>query len=120
LAVTPDEVQRIVRTTDDTLALFHARDSNSSQVFRLPEGREFTLGQTSEFEGRQWVEALLPDGVRGYVLGPSALGHTTAGLTFAPQSRLDANSGVAQPNRNASPISCISPRIGADLRSCSY
>lgn len=101
LAVTPDAAQRIVRTIDDTLAVFHARDLNSAQVCRLAEGREITLGHTSEFEGRQWAEALLPDGIRGYVLGPSALGHTTAGLTIATQSRLNANSGAAQSNANA-------------------
>jgi hypothetical protein len=96
--VMPDEVQRIVRTIDDTLAVFHARDLNSTQVCRLPEGTEFTLGHTSEIEGRRWIEALLPDGIRGYVLGPSALGHTTAGLTTATRARLDANGSAAQSN----------------------
>jgi hypothetical protein len=96
----PDQVDRIVKTIDNTLAVFHARDLASAQVCRLPEGTELTLGHTSEFEGRQWIEALLPDGICGYVVGPSAMGHTTAGLTIATQERLDANSGLARSNAN--------------------
>src|SRR5256885_1054684 len=32
---------------------------------------------TTVCEGREWLQATLPDGTVGYVLGPSVRGHTT-------------------------------------------
>jgi hypothetical protein len=96
-----DDVERLVKTIDDTVVIFHARGLTSAHVCQLSKGAELALGQTSELEGRLWVHALLPDGVSGYVLGPSALGHTTAGSAIAAGSAFHSGGSEAEADKNA-------------------
>jgi hypothetical protein len=66
-----------VRTLDDTLLVFEDRDLASAVIRQLAEQEEVQLGVESEYGGQQWIAAALPDGLSGYVLGSSALSHTT-------------------------------------------
>src|SRR5665213_778550 len=78
-------------TTDDTLQIYQARDLNSNVIARLPSNLEIQLGEIIVFEGREWIEVAVESGVTGYVLGPSARGHTTFGSmkVIAPLSSVD-------------------------------
>lgn len=68
---------RKVRTLDGALRVFEDRDFNSAVRSVLPYGAEIQLGATSEVDGREWIEAALPDGTSGYVLGSSTRSHAT-------------------------------------------
>ncbi len=68
---------KTVTTTDDTLQVFAARDLESNMLVRIPTGAEVELGETGTVEGREWIQATLKDGTSGFVLAPSARGHTT-------------------------------------------
>jgi hypothetical protein len=63
-----DETSRFERTLDGTLTLFGVRDLNSASVCQLAESTEFKLGMPTEFEGRRWIEAQLPQGTSGFSL----------------------------------------------------
>jgi hypothetical protein len=84
-----DEMQRPATTLDSTLVLFESRDLNSAPVCRLAKGENLQLGDATEFEGRQWFAARLPDGTSGFMLGPSVMGHTTAGPGIRARRRND-------------------------------
>ena len=60
------------KTLDDTLMIFQDRDLNSPIACHPPMGADIQLSSRSEIEGREWLEATLPGGTRGYVLGASA------------------------------------------------
>jgi len=70
-----------VTTTDDMLQVYQDRDLSMNAVAQLSKGSEIQLGAATMHEGREWMEAILEDGRVGYVLGPSARGHTTLGGT---------------------------------------
>jgi hypothetical protein len=59
------------------LAVYGARDLNSTVICHVPAGSKISLGEAEEFESREWMEATLDDGSAGYILGASARGHTT-------------------------------------------
>ena len=67
---------RKVRTLDDTLRVFQDRDLNSPVIGHSRTGVEIQLGAVSEIDGREWVEATLPDGTTGYLVSASARSHT--------------------------------------------
>lgn len=69
---------RRVKTLDGTLMLYQGRDLRSSVISRLPAEAEIQLGSRSEVDGREWLEARLPNGTGGYVLGASARSHTVS------------------------------------------
>jgi hypothetical protein len=66
-----------VTTLDDTLQVFRERDLSSTVIARLPKGIEIVLSASTVFEGRDWIEATIEGVDSGYVLYPSARGHTT-------------------------------------------
>lgn len=68
---------RKVRTLDDALLVYQDRDLSSGVVARPPNGTEVQLGSLSELDGREWLEAVLPNGDKGYVLGVSVRSHAT-------------------------------------------
>lgn len=70
---------RKVRTLDDTLQVFQDRDLNSAVVGNFPKDVEIQLGGVSEIEGREWLEATLPNGTTGYLVSASARSHTEIG-----------------------------------------
>jgi hypothetical protein len=81
---------RKVRTLDDTLRAFQDRDLNSPVIGQLPAGVEIQLGAVSEIEGREWVEATLPDGTAGFLVSASDRRHTEAAdesVPFNPENR---------------------------------
>ena len=69
-----------VTTTDDMLQVYQDRDVSSRVIVQARRGAEIHLGAATVHEGREWMEAIIEDNV-GYVLGPSARGHTTLGPT---------------------------------------
>lgn len=66
-----------VTTTDDTVQVFRERDLRSRPMARLGAGTQIQLGAVTAFEGREWIEVVINDLNVGYVLGPTAHGHTT-------------------------------------------
>jgi hypothetical protein len=68
---------KTVTTTDDTLQIFAARDLDSNVLTRVPKAVEVVLGDAMTVEGREWIQATLKDGTSGFVLAPSARGHTS-------------------------------------------
>jgi hypothetical protein len=68
---------RTVTTIDDTLRIFAACDLGSNVLARISKGAEIELGETTAFEGREWIRVVLKDGTSGWVLAPSVRGHTT-------------------------------------------
>ena len=77
---------RKVTTTDDTLQIYQDRDLGSNVVVRVPKGTDIQIGAVTFHEGREWMEATLGDRSAGYVLGPSARGHTTLMPTAATKT----------------------------------
>jgi len=68
---------RRARTIDGAVRVFQDRDLNSAMKSEVPQGVVLHLGVASEVGGREWVEATLPDGTSGYVLGANVRSHTT-------------------------------------------
>lgn len=68
---------RTVTTIDDSLQILADRGLNADIVASLPKGTEVELGETSTVDGREWIAAKLKAGASGFVLAPSARGHTT-------------------------------------------
>ena len=66
---------RIVRTLDGEMILYKNCDLKSAIVGSLTSGIEIQLGSVSVVDGREWVEAALPNGDRCYALGPSVRSH---------------------------------------------
>lgn len=81
-----------IETLDPSLQVFTNRDLTSPVVSHVSQRIVIQLGSVSEFERREWIEAKLPDGATGYVLGPSARRHAIIenvrsaepGLAMAP------------------------------------
>lgn len=97
---------RKVTATDDTVQIYQCRDLDSSVIAHVPQGHQIQLGTAEVFEGREWVEAILEDGTVGYILGPTARGHTTFGVTLS----------LAKPPDGASASDTVSPHpSGAPL-----
>ena len=67
-----------VRAADDSLFIYQDCDFNSAIVGRPVKGTEIQLGAMSEIEGREWFEAALPNGDKGYVLAATTRSHTTS------------------------------------------
>ena len=67
-----------VMTTDDVLVVYQNRSLGSAPI-QVPKGAEIRLGPSVVHEGREWMDTTLPDGTTGFVLGPTARGHTTLG-----------------------------------------
>ena len=67
---------RKVRTFDDGLVVYEGCDVNSAVISRPLKGSEIQLGSSSEIEEREWLEAALHDGKRGYILASSARSHS--------------------------------------------
>jgi ribosomal protein S27E len=68
---------RRVTTLDGELMVYQGCDSKSAAVGSPPRGTEIYLGSVAIVDGREWVEATLPNGDRGYALGPSVRSHCT-------------------------------------------
>lgn len=68
---------KTVITTDDSLRILADRNLSSDVLALVPKGTEIELGGTSTLDGREWIQAKLKSGRSGYVLAPSARGHTT-------------------------------------------
>ena len=69
-----DLAGRKVKTVDQALSVFSDRSLNSAS-HQLEAGFEMQLGASSEFEGREWVEVILPEG-RSFALASSVRSHT--------------------------------------------
>jgi hypothetical protein len=54
-----------VKALDDALVVHQDRDPKSPPVGKVPPGTEINLGPVTEVDGREWVEAGLPDGTQG-------------------------------------------------------
>jgi hypothetical protein len=67
----------VVNTIDDFLQILADRDVNSEVLASLPKGAAVELGEASQFDGREWMQATVKEGTSGFVLAPSARGHTT-------------------------------------------
>jgi hypothetical protein len=83
-----------VTTTDDDLTLYKERDLSSSVIARVSKGRKIQLGAPELIDGREWMAATLDNSV-GYVLGPSARGHTTLGIARSLVLANSPNDGSA-------------------------
>jgi hypothetical protein len=70
-------VGRHVRVLDDALVVYQERDFNSAVIDHPAKGSEIHIASQSEVEGREWFEAVLPNGMKGYVLAANARSHTT-------------------------------------------
>lgn len=70
-----------VTTLDDTLQVYREPDLTSAVIVQLQKGTQIDLGAAAIHEGREWITATLNGETAGYVLGPSARGHTTLGAT---------------------------------------
>ena len=70
-------VVRNVRVLDDALVVYQERDFHSAVIDHPTKGSEIQIASQSEVEGREWFEAVLPNGIRGYVLAASVRSHTT-------------------------------------------
>lgn len=75
-----------IRTLDDSLRVFQNHDLNSDVIRQIPQGLEIQLGAATEIDGREWIEANLPDGAVGYVLGSSVRSHTAV-VKIEPQQQ---------------------------------
>ena len=64
-----------VRVLDDALVVYQDCDLQSPVLASVHGGTEIQLGPMSEVEGRAWIEAALPTGVKGYLLQASARSH---------------------------------------------
>src|ERR1022692_3904464 len=73
----PSRPSRVVNTIDDFLQILADRDVNSEVLASLPKGAAVELGEASQFDGREWMQATVKEGTSGFVLAPSARGHTT-------------------------------------------
>jgi hypothetical protein len=103
---------RTVTTTDSALEIYADRNLNSAVFARIPTGVEVELGETTLFEDREWIQARLKDRTAGYVLAPSARGHTTFGRALPPISEHPNLAGrVAPKQRETDP--------NAELWNCS-
>ena len=65
-----------VKTLDNGLKVYMEPDLGSQIIAELTEGAEVQLGACTISDGREWLEATV-GGALGYVLAPSARGHTT-------------------------------------------
>lgn len=90
---------RIVTTTDDALQIFVARAIDSSVLARIPKGVEVELGDACTIENREWMEAELKDGTSGFVLAPTARGHTTLASERPPSAGIALTDKPARDNR---------------------
>ncbi len=105
---------RRVRTLDDAIQVFQDRDFDSAVISRVRQGVELQLGATSQVFRREWVEATLPDGICGFVLGATARSHTTATCSGDPLQESPALSGLPNftlPEHNVAE----NPHEGIDL-----
>ena len=90
---------RTVTALDDSVQIFADRNLTSNIVASLPKGTEVELGDTSAVDGREWIKATLKNGILGFVLGPSARGHTT----LAAERTLFADREVSSPESKLPP-----------------
>jgi len=108
-----------VITTDDMLQVYQDRDLDSTVIAHLAKGVEIQLDAATVHEGRQWMAATLEDGSVGYVLGPSAHGHTTLGesqlVTKPPGGPL-----VAKPSDGPCPNCKLISPAGTRRCECGY
>ena len=65
-----------VKALDDHLIVYQECDLSSAVIGRPATGTEIQIGAMSEIEGRQWFEAALPNGDKGYLLAANARSHT--------------------------------------------
>jgi len=73
----PTRASQVVNTIDDFLQILADRDVNSEVLASLPKGAAVELGEASQLGGREWMQATVKEGTSGFVLAPSARGHTT-------------------------------------------
>jgi hypothetical protein len=74
-----------VTVTEESLPVYQERDLISTVVAHVPRGHGINTRLdvvAKDRIGREWMEATLADGTIGYILGTSARGHTTLGLTY--------------------------------------
>lgn len=69
---------RSVTTLDGELKVYKSCDPKSATVGSPLRGTEIRLGSVEIVDGREWVEATLPNGDRGYALGPSLRSHSNS------------------------------------------
>ena len=65
-----------VRAFDNELRILEDPDFQAAVKFEVPYGAELQLRAVTEIAGREWIEAILPDGTAGYVLAASVRNHT--------------------------------------------
>jgi hypothetical protein len=68
-------INKKVKTLDDAVVIYAGCDLKSAVVASPSQGTEIDLGAALMVEGREWVEATLPGGERGYALGPNVRSH---------------------------------------------
>lgn len=66
---------RKVKTLDGQVTVYKSCELKSAVVNSPPKGTEIQLGSISVIDGREWVEAILPNGDRGYALSPNLRSH---------------------------------------------
>lgn len=67
--------QRLITTLDGGLTAFRSRDLSSELADPIQSGVKIQLGAVSMVEGREWVEATLPNGEICYMIGASLRSH---------------------------------------------
>jgi hypothetical protein len=73
-----------VWTFDNALRILESPDLQSAVKFEVPSGTELQLGAVSEIAGREWIEAMLPDGTAGHVLATSVRSHAAISRKASP------------------------------------
>jgi hypothetical protein len=66
---------RMVKTIDGAFMIYQDRDLNSPNMSPAT-GTEIQLGASSIIAEREWVEATLPNGNKGYAFGANVRGHS--------------------------------------------
>jgi ankyrin repeat protein len=72
-----DVANQKAKVLDEAFTIYQERALSSATIASPPAGTTIQLGATSLCGGREWVEVTLPNGDRGYSLGPTVRGHTS-------------------------------------------
>src|ERR1017187_8152703 len=96
-----------VTTLDSGLKIYMERNLGSQIIAELSEGVEVQLGTCTISDGREWLEATV-GGAVGYVLAPSARGHTT--LRPPDQSLMESASRLPSPDKPSAQSALQSPQ----------
>lgn len=108
-----------VRTTDDSLVVYENRDFSSTVIAKLAKDTILELGSAEESDGRAWIAVTIENGRKGYVLSPSARGHTTLGANLPPTppaSRLAPGTSALEPKASRLARGTGAPEATKDAR----